>query len=123
MCKRPVPIYEDGWCLELHRTSVHKMINRPKGQAQLVTDDLSSPLYFGTIAAIPHVARYFLSRLITPLNRCYPPLEGACTQTYLCDTPFCYASTAQYEKYVCWASQQIISNDEEDGLETQSQQM
>ena len=80
-----------------------------------------------TIAAIPHIARYFLREASTPPKWCdTPPLALSFTQTHLCDTPFCNVSRdncaiphenkhenvcdtiatsiARYENYRCWAS-------------------
>ena len=49
--------------------------------------------YCDTIAAIPHIARYFLREASrTPKMVRYPPLVLSFTQAYLCDTQFCNVS-------------------------------
>ena len=48
--------------------------------------------YCGTIAAIPHIARYLFREVSSSTRWCDTPLVLSFTQAHLCNTPFCNIS-------------------------------
>ena len=86
-----------GGPLQLHRKSgfrPHVM----QTEEELRILSLSGPISrdtADTIAAIPHIARYFLREVSTPPKMVrYPPFDNVLsfTQAHLCGTPFCNIS-------------------------------
>ena len=58
-----------------------------------ISRDTAILRYCDTIAAIPHIARYFLREVSASPKRCDTPrLVLSFTQTHPCDTPFCNVS-------------------------------